>query len=79
MDEEANPAYLALGNTEEERNMSYLQVVSSSLEEDKLKEIRRILKGNDNYTSDTFQQQINEKLALKKKRRVGRPSKIINS
>ena len=79
VDKEANPAYLALGRTEEERNMSYLQIVSSSLEEDNLTEIRRILKGNDNYISDTFQQQINEKLALKKKRRVGRPSKIINA
>ena len=78
VDKEENPAYLSLGNTDKERSASYLKIVTSVLEEDKLKEIRNTLTGKQHYISERFQEQIKEKLALAKPKLRGRPRKTNN-
>ncbi|MBM3252826.1 MAG: transposase [Candidatus Omnitrophica bacterium] len=76
---EENPVFLGLGNTMEERIERYREFASSLLDDDKLKLIHKSLNGQIQFSSERFLKQIEVWLAIRKKRRRGRPRiKIIN-
>jgi len=63
----------------EERIERYREFASSLLDDDKLKLIHKSLNGQIQFSSERFLKQIEVWLAIRKKRRRGRPRiKIIN-
>lgn len=78
VDKDENPVYISLGSSEKERSEEYSKLAGSLLEGDNLKEIRRTLIGDRHYISKEFQEQIAEKLALRRKQPRGRPRKMNN-
>jgi putative transposase len=71
-----NPAFNQLGNDGQSRCLAYRKMMSQSLAENKLKDVRKSLEGNGGYMSERFRKQREE--MLPKKRRRGRPRKVIN-
>lgn len=74
-DRQKNQVYISMGKTLEEQQEEYSGYAKSLLEDEKIKEIRRSLKGQSNYMSARIEQEIKEKLNLRRKPSRGRPKK----
>jgi len=77
IDRSENPAICALGEDESARRLAYLEIMRQRLDEYSLKSVRKSLEGNGGYMSERFRRQREE--MLPKKRRRGRPRKVINT
>jgi len=77
LDRNENPAFCALGEDDAAKCFAYREMMQRLLNEDSLKDIRKSLEGNNGYLSERFRRQMEEMLPKKRKR--GRPRKIINA
>lgn len=77
IDRAENPAFDELGEDEVGKCLAYREMMRLRLDEDCIKNVRKSLEGNGGYMSERFRKQREE--MLPKKRRPGRPRKIIKS
>jgi putative transposase len=75
VDKEDNPVYMALAKTMPERAVRYQRIVSTLLNEDKLRAIRGSLSGHSHFCSGEFITKVGENILMNRKRRRGRPLK----